>query len=69
VSEADRKRLFARFTRGADQPSGEGTGLGLYLSRRLLRAMGGELRLEQAGAGRGAAFTISLPGEPPADEG
>ena len=69
VSEADRERLFARFTRGADQPSGEGTGLGLYLSRRLLRAMGGELLLEEAGAGRGAAFTLSLPGEPPADEG
>jgi K+-sensing histidine kinase KdpD len=68
VSEVDRDRLFARFTRGAEQPSGEGTGLGLYLSRQLLRAMGGELWLEPAKAGLGAAFTVSLPGEPPGDE-
>ncbi len=68
VPEADRERLFTRFTRGAGQPSGEGTGLGLYVSRQLLQAMGGELWLEPAEAGRGAAFTLSLPGEPPADE-
>jgi signal transduction histidine kinase len=35
-------------------------GLGLALSRRLARAMGGDLRLEPAG-GRGAAFALSLP--------
>jgi signal transduction histidine kinase len=69
VAEADHTRLFTRFTRGAGQPSGEGTGLGLYVSRQLLQAMGGELWLEPAEAGRGAAFTLSLPGEPPADEG
>jgi signal transduction histidine kinase len=68
VSDADRSRLFARFSRGADQPSGEGTGLGLYLSRQLLAATGGELWLEPARKGVGAAFTLSLPGEPPGDE-
>jgi signal transduction histidine kinase/HAMP domain-containing protein len=69
VADADRERLFTRFTRGAGQPSGEGTGLGLYLSRQLLLAMGGELWLEPHQDGVGAAFTLSLPGEPPADEG
>ncbi|MGD0861997.1 MAG: ATP-binding protein [Candidatus Limnocylindrales bacterium] len=68
ISEADRARLFTRFTRGAGQPSGEGTGLGLYVSRQLLQAMGGELWLEPASAGRGAAITISLPGEPAGEE-
>jgi HAMP domain-containing protein len=32
VSAADRKRLFTRFTRGEAQSSGDGTGLGLYVS-------------------------------------
>ena len=69
ISDPDRARLFARFTRGAAQASGDGTGLGLYVSRQLLRTMGGELRLEPAREGLGAAFTLSLPGEPPGDEG
>jgi signal transduction histidine kinase/HAMP domain-containing protein len=68
VSEADRARLFARFTRGASHTSGDGTGLGLYVSRQLLRAMGGEMWLEPARSGLGAAFTLTLPGEPPGDD-
>ncbi len=66
IRAADRQRLFQRFVRGGAQPGAEGTGLGLYLSRQLLRAMGGDLRLEPARKGRGAAFTLILPGEPPA---
>ena len=69
VSDEDRERLFTRFTRGASHTSGDGTGLGLYVSRQLLRTMDGELWLEPARAGFGAAFTLSLPGEPPGDEG
>jgi signal transduction histidine kinase len=69
VPAADRDRLFTRFHRGSGQLSGEGTGLGLYLSRQLLHAMGGKLWLEPETPGGGAAFTLSLPGEPPADEG
>jgi signal transduction histidine kinase len=65
VSDADRGRLFARFARGADQGAEGGSGLGLYVSRELCRAMGGDLVLEPAGPGLGAAFTIVLPGEPP----
>jgi signal transduction histidine kinase len=69
VSPADRRRLFSRFSRGARRPSGEGTGLGLYVSRELLRAMGGDLVLEPARRGKGAAFTLSVPGESPGDAG
>jgi signal transduction histidine kinase/HAMP domain-containing protein len=69
VSATDRARLFTRFTRGEKQSSGDGTGLGLYVSRQLLLAMGGELWLEPEGETPGAAFTLSLPGEPPGDEG
>jgi signal transduction histidine kinase/HAMP domain-containing protein len=69
VSDADRARLFTRFTRGEGQGSGEGTGLGLYVSRQLMQAMGGDLWLEPAQPGRGAAFTLSLPGESAGEEG
>jgi len=68
ISVTDRKRVFTRFTRGAAQMSGDGTGLGLYVSRQLLRKMGGELTLEPAGQGLGATFRITLPGEPPGDD-
>jgi signal transduction histidine kinase len=63
VSEADRGRLFQRFVRGERERADEGSGLGLYVSRELCRAMGGDLVLEPAAAGRGAAFTVVLPGE------
>ncbi len=68
VPEGDRERLFIRFSRGEGHESADGTGLGLYVSRQLLRTMSGDLWLEPAQAGHGAAFTLSLPGEPPGDD-
>ncbi len=64
IAEEDRDRLFTRFQRGGDATPDGGSGLGLYVSRELCRAMVGDLVLEPAAAGRGAAFTIVLPGEP-----
>jgi len=52
IAEADRGRLFERYARGS-LPSADGTGLGLYVSRELARANGGELVLEQPEAGLG----------------
>jgi signal transduction histidine kinase len=66
--QTDEARLFGRFERGGASESDGGSGLGLYVSRELCRAMGGDLVLEPRVAGRGAAFTIVLPGEP-AEEG
>lgn len=65
VPDEDRERLFGRFERGTGRPSGEGSGLGLYASRALCRAMGGDLELEPATPGRGATFTVKLPAEAP----
>jgi two-component system sensor histidine kinase KdpD len=67
VAEADRERLFARYGRGDMAETHEGTGLGLYVGRALARANDGDLVLEPAGAGRGAAFTLTLPGEAPTE--
>jgi signal transduction histidine kinase len=64
VADGDRERLFARFARGGEAAPDGGSGLGLYVSRELCRAMDGDLILEPAVPGQGAAFTIVLPGEP-----
>jgi two-component system sensor histidine kinase VicK len=67
VAEVDRPRLFRRFERGAERTADDGSGLGLYVSRELCRAMDGDLVLEPQIAGRGASFSVFLPGEPPED--
>ena len=58
VAPADAERVFDKFERlGAREP---GTGLGLYISRRLARAMHGDITIE-SGAGEGARFVFTLP--------
>jgi signal transduction histidine kinase/HAMP domain-containing protein len=68
VRPEDRERIFERYERGAAGAGAEGTGLGLWVSRSLCRAMGGDLVLEPAGTESGAAFTVILPAEPAAAE-
>jgi signal transduction histidine kinase/HAMP domain-containing protein len=65
ISDVDRERLFVRFERGVERPTGEGSGLGLYVSRELSRAMGGDLEVAPAVPGWGAVFTITVPAEAP----
>jgi len=67
VKPEDRDRIFERYERGSAGAGVEGTGLGLWVSRALCQAMGGDLVLEPVAA-RGARFTVLLPGEPPASE-
>ena len=54
-------RVFEKFERLGRSGDG-GSGLGLYISRRLARAMGGELRVESA-PGQGARFILDLPAD------
>ena len=46
------------------KPPGEGTGLGLAVSREILQAHGGNLRLEDTPGG-GATFVLDIPRERP----
>lgn len=59
IPEADQARVFEKFVR-LDPQVADGSGLGLYISRRLARAMGGDLLLESR-PGAGARFTLRLP--------
>lgn len=59
IRSEDHDRIFEKFERLGRSGDG-GSGLGLYISRRLARAMGGELSVSDAETG-GAKFTLRLP--------
>lgn len=64
IASADQARMFDKFAR-VDVSEPGGNGLGLYISRRLARAMGGDLIVASA-PGEGARFTLTLPSPNPA---
>ncbi|MDB5469057.1 MAG: hypothetical protein JWR84_617, partial [Caulobacter sp.] len=68
LTAADQTRLFQPFVRGDAADRSEGTGLGLSLSRRLARRMGGDLTGENRAEG-GALFRLSLPLRQPGASG
>lgn len=59
IAVADQARVFEKFER-IDPSEPGGSGLGLYIARRLARAMGGDLTVDSA-PGAGARFILSLP--------
>jgi signal transduction histidine kinase len=63
IPENERERVFDRFHR-ANEPafrSVPGTGLGLYISRRLAEGHGGSLVVESSTPGAGTTFALALP--------
>lgn len=59
IAPEDQARIFGKFER-VDPAEPGGTGLGLYIARRLARAMGGDITVDSA-PGQGARFTLTLP--------
>jgi signal transduction histidine kinase len=62
IGQGDHGLIFEKFGRVTGGASKPGTGLGLYIARSITEAHGGKLTVS-SGLGRGATFTIELPGE------
>ncbi len=60
ISAEDQARIFDRFERAGSVRHYGGFGLGLWISRRVVQALGGAIRVESA-PGQGSTFTVELP--------
>ena len=60
IAEADRERVFTKFFRSGRPAAEQGAGLGLFLVRGLVTAMGGRIWVESE-EGLGSRFTFELP--------
>jgi PAS domain S-box-containing protein len=57
VAPSDRDRIFSKFYKAG---GGQGTGLGLFIARGLVREMGGQMWVESE-EGQGSRFAFALP--------
>jgi PAS domain S-box-containing protein len=62
IATDDQARIFERFERAVPAKRYAGMGLGLWLTRQIVEAHGGQIRLTSR-PGEGATFTVELPGE------
>lgn len=63
IDPEDRERIFGRFQRGDRHERSPGFGIGLWMVKRLVEAMGGEVTLTSV-PDVGSTFTVLLPLEP-----
>lgn len=68
IPEEKREQIFQEFTR-LEPAATQGVGLGLAISRRIARLLGGDIAVEDAPGG-GSTFTLWIPqSAPPVMEG
>lgn len=63
ITEEEITRLFNKFTRvgGASRYHTEGTGLGLYVAKQIVKEHHGDVGVESPGMGKGSTFIMRLP--------
>jgi len=63
IRREDQERLFELFSKGNLTLTGQerGTGIGLYLARRLAEAQSGRLWIDRSEVGKGSTFSLALP--------
>ncbi|WP_235217020.1 protein kinase domain-containing protein [Archangium violaceum] len=60
IAEEDAARIFERFERAVSVRHYGGFGIGLWIVREIVQALGGTIEVESA-LGKGATFTVTLP--------
>jgi signal transduction histidine kinase len=60
LSDVQERSLFREYYRAETSAGTEGTGIGLPISRRLARALGGDLTVDSV-VGKGSTFSVWLP--------
>lgn len=60
LREEDRERIFERFERAISASEASGLGLGLYITREIAQAHGGDITVESQ-LGEGSTFIVTLP--------
>ena len=65
IAHEDIRMLFAKFQRGERgvKQFADGSGLGLYIAKKLIAGMHGKIWIDSEGPGKGAVFSIELPAE------
>ncbi|GJL80311.1 MAG: two-component sensor histidine kinase [Nitrospinaceae bacterium] len=63
LEKKDVKKIFKKFYRVTDKDSQniEGAGLGLFISKEIVRTHKGQIRVFSEGRGKGTVFTVALP--------
>ena len=60
IATEDRSRIFERFAKATANGDASGLGLGLYISKQIVAAHGGQLKVTSE-IGKGSRFTVELP--------
>lgn len=60
IAEQDQERIFYRFERAIDASEVSGLGLGLFITKEIIKSHEGEIRVESV-PGSGATFIVELP--------
>ncbi len=63
ITEEDKKSMFQKFVRGkgATQLHPDGSGLGLYIAKKIVEGNNGEINVTSQGPNKGSTFSFTLP--------
>ncbi|MFA5080890.1 MAG: ATP-binding protein [Candidatus Paceibacterota bacterium] len=63
ISKKDQEKMFQKFSRGDKAPNihPDGSGLGLYISKKIIEGNGGEIYFKSEGENKGSTFSFTIP--------